>query len=204
MAGINYLPCDQEMLISIDIETAGPSPREYSILSIGACVIFEPTKTFYVEIQPMNENFQPEALHISGLSLEKLKTTGLTPRDAMRRFADWLEEVTPREHKPVFVAFNAPFDWMFVNEYFHHFIGRNPFGHSALDIKAFYMGMTGSCWHETSMSNVTRHYFGERHLSHHALQDALDQAELFRLMLAETPRRKQEDNESLRIPQVDD
>jgi inhibitor of KinA sporulation pathway (predicted exonuclease) len=85
---------------------------------------------------------------------------------------------------------------MFVNDYFHHFIGRNPFGHSALDIKAFYMGLTGSCWHETNMTNVTRHYLGERHLSHHALHDALDQAELFRLMLVEAARRKQYNNGS--------
>ena len=204
MAGMDNPSCDQELLISIDIETAGPSPRMYSILSIGACMIFEPAKTFYVEIQPMNENFRPEALQISGLSMEKLKATGLPPRDAMSRFADWLVEVTPREHKPVFVAFNAPFDWMFVNDYFHNFLGRNPFGYNALDIKAFYMGMTGSCWHETSMTNVTRHYFGERRLSHHALQDAIDQAEIFRLMLAEASRHKQEENGSSGISVVEE
>jgi DNA polymerase III epsilon subunit-like protein len=192
MAGMDHSSCDRETLISVDIETAGPSPREYSILSIGACTVFEPGRTFYVEIQPVNENFQPEALRVSGLSLEKLKTDGLTPVDAMTRFAGWLAEVTPREHRPVFVAFNAPFDWMFVNDYFHNFIGHNPFGHNALDIKAFYMGLTGSCWHETSMNNITRRYFGERHLTHHALQDALDQAEIFRRMHAEAQRRKRE------------
>ena len=192
MAGMYNPPCDQEVLISVDIETAGPAPRGYSILSIGACVVFEPVKTFYVELQPINASFQPEALKVSGLSLETLKMNGLTPVDGMARFADWLAEVTPREHRPVFVAFNAPFDWMFVNDYFHNFIGYNPFGHNALDIKAFYMGMTGSCWHETSMKNITRHYFGERSLSHQAMQDALDQAEIFRRMLAEAPGHKQE------------
>jgi hypothetical protein len=32
--------------------------------------------------------------------------------------------------------FNAPFDWSFVNYYFHRFTGANPFGFTALDIKA--------------------------------------------------------------------
>ena len=27
---------------------------------------------------------------------------------------------------------------MFVNDYFHRFLGRNPFGHAALDLKAFF------------------------------------------------------------------
>ena len=61
-----------------------------------------------------------------------------------------------------------------------------PFGHNALDVKAFYMGMTGAHWSETSMKQITRRYFGERELTHNALQDALDQAEIFRSMLTES------------------
>ena len=40
----------------------------------------------------------------------------------------------------MFVGFNASFDWSFVNWYFHKFVGTNPFGVAALDIKAYYMG----------------------------------------------------------------
>ncbi|MBM3151290.1 MAG: 3'-5' exonuclease [Chloroflexi bacterium] len=175
----------EERYISVDIETAGPSPRIYSMLSIGACTVFEPTSTFYAELQPVNDNFLPQALLVSGLKMESLKARGLPPAQAMQQFAGWVEQVTPAGHKPVFVAFNAPFDWMFVNDYFHNYLGRNPFGHNALDVKAFFMGLTGSCWQETSMRNVTRRYFGARELTHHALRDALDQAEIFRRMLAE-------------------
>ena len=64
----------------------------------------------------------------------------------MTRFAAWLESVTPPGARPVFVAFNAPFDWMFVNDYFHRFLGQNPFGHNALDMKAYYMGQSGGRW----------------------------------------------------------
>ena len=52
----------------------------------------------------------------------------------------WLGEVVPAGSRPVMVALNAPFDWMFVADAFWRHLGRNPFGHSALDIKALYLG----------------------------------------------------------------
>jgi ribonuclease T len=180
----------REAYISVDVETAGPNPYAYALLSIGACTVFEPPNTFYLEIQPEDDNFLPEALQVSGLSLAELKEHGLPPAEAMTRFASWTAEVTPPGFTPVFVAFNAPFDWMFVNDYFHRFLGRNPYGHSALDLKALFMGLTGSRWHKTSLADVSRHYLGERQLTHHALRDALDQAEIFRSMLADLEKNK--------------
>ena len=177
---------NHEAYISVDIETAGPNPYKYSILSIGACTIFEPQSSFYLELKPINDNATPEALSISRLSLEKLSENGEDPAIAMGRFETWVMEVTPDDHRPVFVAFNAPFDWMFVSDYFHRYMDRNPFGHTALDIKAFYMGLTGVSWSETSMRNVGRRYLGDRQLTHHALRDALDQAEIFGLMLEQS------------------
>lgn len=52
--------------------------------------------------------------------------------------------------RPVFVGFSAPFDWQFINWYFHVFLRRNPFGINAIDIKAYYMGFPGSTWVNTS------------------------------------------------------
>jgi ribonuclease T len=181
---------ESETYISVDVETAGPNPANYSLLSIGACTVFEPLETFYVELQPDHEAFSPEALQISGLSMDELREHGTRPEEAIRQFADWVEKITPQESRPVFVAFNAPFDWAFVNDYFHRYLGRNPFGHSALDMKAFYMGMRGVVWGETGMDAVSEYLLGRRILSHHALQDARDQAELFRKMLEEANRRE--------------
>ncbi len=104
----------------------------------------------------------------------------------MADFAAWVESACPRDVEPIFVGFNAPFDWMFVNDWFHRFLGRNPFGHAAVDMKSFFMGLTGRTWPETSMAAVTAHYGERRTLSHHALQDARDQALLFRNMLHES------------------
>jgi DNA polymerase III epsilon subunit-like protein len=175
-----------ETYVSVDVETAGPNPSQYSLLAIGACLVADLQRTFYVELQPVNGNALPNALAISQLSLEELAVRGLPPAEAMERLEQWLTEVIPVGQRPIFVAFNAPFDWMFVNDYFHRYLGRNPFGYAALDIKAFYMSLTGVPWSETSMRFVAaRYHVEDRHLTHHALHDAQDQADLFRRILAE-------------------
>ena len=172
--------------ICVDVETSGPYPGKYSLLSIGACTLLEPRQTFYVELQPIGPNFDPKAVAISGLDLTELSKTGLPPNEAMARFARWLKDVLPSGSKPIFVAFNAPFDWMFVSDYFYRFLGRQPFGYAALDIKAFFMGMAGVSWAETSMKYVSQRYLEDRHLTHNALKDAIDQAEIFVKMLADS------------------
>lgn len=178
----------QEAYISVDVETAGPYPGRYSLLSIGACSVWKPEHNFYVELQPINEEMLPEAFAIHGLSSDALKENGTAPAQAMTRFDSWLEEIVPSGQRPIFVAFNAPFDWMFVNDYFYRFLGHNPFGHSALDIKAFYMGISGSNWAETAMRSVSEYVLDGRHISHNALEDAIDQAKMFIKLLEMSKR----------------
>jgi DNA polymerase III epsilon subunit-like protein len=177
-----------ETYICVDVETAGPIPGQYAMLSIGACLVEDPSVCFYAELQPDQPNFSPEAMSISGLSVELLKEHGLAPRDAMQALADWVKNVAPEGHRVVFVALNAPFDWMFINDYFHRYLGHNPFGHSALDIKAYYMGATGVAWSETSMKHISTYLLQEKHLMHNALRDAQDQADIFREILKTTQK----------------
>jgi DNA polymerase III epsilon subunit-like protein len=116
--------------------------------------------------------------------METLAAEGVPPAEAMQRFADWVERIVPEGVRPILTALNAPFDWMFVNDYFHRYLGRNPFGHSALDIKAYCMGWCGVSWKQTSYSQIRRRYLGDKPLAHNALEDAIDEAELFEAMLA--------------------
>ena len=174
---------NNETYISVDVETAGPNPGGYAMLSIGACTVAEPVETFYVEIKPDKDAFSLEALEVSGLSMDELRENGVPPERAMGQFADWVNNVTPENNRPIFVAFNAPFDWAFVNDYFHRYLGHNPFGHSALDMKAYFMGASGVAWSDTGFEKATSYYKINHPLTHNALQDALDQAELFRKML---------------------
>ncbi|HAD06093.1 MAG TPA: DNA polymerase III subunit epsilon [Anaerolineaceae bacterium] len=170
--------------ISVDVETAGPTPDQFALLSIGACTVRQPRQTFYVEIQPDRDAVDPQAMAVHGLDMEMLRKNGLPPAQALLNFEAWVHQVVPPSHRPIFVAFNAPFDWMFVHTYFIRYLGRNPFGHKALDIKAFYMGVSGQPWEKTSGSHLHRLFRQADGLTHNALQDALDQAILFENMLA--------------------
>lgn len=174
-----------ETFISVDVETAGPNPSQHALLSIGACLAYDREQVFYVELKPDRMAAVPEALAISNLSLAELDQRGLPPGEALAQFEAWTLAHTPVGARPVFVAFNAPFDWMFVADYFQRYLGRNPFGHTALDIKALYMGLTGARWSETSLRHIAAHYDRPQQLAHHALSDALDQASLFCALLGE-------------------
>jgi ribonuclease T len=174
-----------EVFVSVDVETAGPNPSQYSLLTIGACSVEDSPRTFYVELKPMNDKITSEAFATHRLDMKRLAERGTPPAKAMSDFDAWLSELSSEGQKLVFLSFNAPFDWMFVNDYFHRFNGHNPFGHSALDIKSFYMGLTGVSWSETSMRYIGPRYLRNQQMTHHALRDAMDQAEIFLKMLAE-------------------
>jgi DNA polymerase III epsilon subunit-like protein len=185
----------QECYIVVDIEASGPSPSDYALLSIGACTLEEPGQTFYAELQPDRRAFISEAMVVNGLSLDRLTAEGMPPSEAMQAFSNWVAQVVPRDARPIFVAFNAPFDWMFVNDYFHRYLGHNPFGHSALDIKAYYMGKHGVTWSKTSHAHVGKRYALKEELAHHALGDAIDEAEIFQAMFFLQTRDSREEKE---------
>jgi DNA polymerase III epsilon subunit-like protein len=175
----------REIFVSVDVETAGPIPGEYSLLSIGACSAFDPDNGFSAEVKPINDRFDPKALEVTGLSIEDLRQRGLDPEAAMTAFSDWLATLATSGETLVFVGFNAPFDWSFVNYYFHRFLGGNPFGFTALDIKALYMGATRCSWRDTRSSKIAEHLKPDLSGTHDALRDAQYQAELFRLIWAD-------------------
>lgn len=170
-----------EVFISVDVETSGPVPGEYSMLSIGACLVDEPGERFECTLKPLSRNADPEALTITGFSLDELEKSGVEPRKAMADFAAWIRTTCGDRGTPVFVGLNAPFDWSFVNYYFHRFHSENPFGFTALDIKAYYMGVTGCSWGDTRSSAMSGQLRVTQKGNHNAVQDAIYQAELFRL-----------------------
>ncbi|WEF13011.1 3'-5' exonuclease [Pectobacterium actinidiae] len=176
---------NNEIYISVDVETSGPVPGEFSLLSIGACLVQEPTTSFYIELQPDSLRHDDEALAVAGLSLQHLQQNGLPPIKAMECFYEWIFTVKQPEMKVIFVGLNAPFDWSFINYYFHKYLGDNPFGFTAIDIKAYYMGLTGCLWSETKSSRMAERLCPVNHPSHNAMNDARFQAELFALMIEE-------------------
>jgi len=178
---MNEVTEKREVYISVDVETSGPVPGLYALLTIGACAVEDDGQVFSCALKPTTRNADPKALEITGLSLDDLEREGLDPAAAMTQFRQWILEVAA-DGTPVFVGLNAAFDWAFVNDYFHRYLGENPFGFAPLDIKAYYMGATRCTWSDTRSSKMAARLNPQLHGDHDALHDARYQAELFRLI----------------------
>lgn len=153
--------------ISVDIEADGPIPGEYSMISFGA-VIVEPSlsKTFYAEIKPISDNWQPDALAISGFTREQtLKFKSAL--DVMYEFDSWVKTNSPGQ--AIFIADNNGFDFAFINWYFHKFVGKNPFGWSSRRIGDLYCGFVNDTYAKWKHLRTVKH-------THNALDDAMGNA----------------------------
>lgn len=181
----------EETWVSVDVETSGPAPSVASLVSIGACLVDAPEVGIEILVRPVEGRaWSAEAEAVHRLSRERLAVEGLEPADAMRRLADWLSAGVPAGSTPVFVSLNAPFDWLFVADYLWRFLGSNPFGFSAVDLKALYMGRhldEVAAWSETRNADIRRRYPVSLPHTHGALDDAREQAEICR-RIRETAR----------------
>ncbi|QDV26059.1 3'-5' exonuclease [Aureliella helgolandensis] len=177
---------ESDLIISVDVETSGPIPGEYSMLSLGAWILGS-NHEFYVEFQPLNDNAVPEALSVTGFSLDALRESGKSPKIAMAEFGTWIEEHA-RDRKPVMAGFNVGFDWSFVNWYFHRFMGANPLGFTSIDIKSLFMGLAGCSWPETKSSRIPDRFQPTTKANHNALDDAKAQGEMLAAMICASRR----------------
>ncbi|MEV0170108.1 exonuclease [Streptomyces sp. NPDC050803] len=183
------------LYISVDIEADGPIPGPYSLLSLGAAVAgrqdadgFTPhapeRQTFYCELRPISEDFVPEALAVSGLDRERLGREGLDPAVALARFSRWVREVSG-DAQPVMCGYPASYDWTFLYWYLIRFTGASPFGHSGcLDMKTLYATKAGLPLRSVGKRTMPRELLPRRPHTHHALDDAIEQAELFANLMA--------------------
>jgi DNA polymerase III epsilon subunit-like protein len=147
----------------LDCEASGPVPPLFNLLSVGVTVVrpagdhHELGESLYLELKPVFAGFDPEALAVCGLDVERLRREGLEPREALARLRDWvLERNRPSEDRPVFVGHNAVFDWSYLAYYFVHFGVLNPFGYKGIDSKSLAMGRLGISWNETSKERLER------------------------------------------------
>jgi len=173
-----------ETWISVDVESSGPTPATGSLLSIGACLVDDPEQGIELLLRPHPDRpWDKQAASVHGLDRAELLRDGLEPRDAIGRLDEWLSAVVPDGSRPVMVALNAPFDWLFVADACWTHLGRNPFGPSALDIKALYLGRhLGELerWADTSRLLMLERYPVALPHTHRALDDAREQAALCR------------------------
>ncbi|MFF7452356.1 MULTISPECIES: exonuclease [unclassified Streptomyces] len=183
------------LYISVDIEADGPIPGPYSMISLGAAVAgvqdsegFTPAdpeqRTFYRELKPISTEFVPEALAVSGLDRELLCARGAEPAVALAEFSAWVGEVSDGA-QPVMCGYPASYDWTFLYWYLIRFTGASPFGHSGcLDMKTLYATKAGLPLRAVAKRTMPRALLSGRRHTHHALDDAVEQAELFARLMA--------------------
>jgi hypothetical protein len=186
------------LYISVDIEADGPIPGPYSMISFGAAVAgrqdadgYVPADpeayTFYRELRPISEDFVPEALAVSGLDRDRLITEGSEPAAAMAEFSTWVREVSAGA-QPVMCGYPASYDWTFLYWYLIRFTGASPFGHSGcLDMKTLYATKARLPLRAVAKGTMPRELLSRRRHTHHALDDAIEQAELFGNLMAWDP-----------------
>lgn len=178
-----------DVYFSADVETDGPIPGHYSMLAVGivlagtfdGCVFRRPPHeaSLYLELRPISENFQVEALRINGLDRQRLLSEGLRPDEAMQTLSTWI-----RSHagngEPVLVAYPLSFDWTWLYWYFIAFTGASPFNHSrCFDIKTAYAVKAGLPIAGAGRAKLAPELLPEGPHTHHALDDAREQAEIF-------------------------
>lgn len=152
----------------VDVEADGAIPGDYSMISFGAVVV-EPSlsKTFYGKLQPISEHWIPEALAVSGFTREETLQFD-NPKIVMEMFGNWI--ATNSKGRPFFISDNNGFDWQFINWYFHHFTGNNPFGHSSTNLGSLYKGLVKDTFTSFKHLRDTKH-------THHPVDDAMGNAE---------------------------
>jgi hypothetical protein len=180
----------RDTYISADVETDGPIPGRYSMLSFGLAVAatfdgkaFAPRNpaaaTFYRELRPITHDWLPEAVEASGLDRDALASEAAEPSLAMADATEWVASVAGGT-RPVVVGYPLVFDWMFLHWYFVAFTGDSPFGFSgALDIKTMYQQKARVTLDEAGRADLPPALRASRPHTHNACDDAVEQAEIF-------------------------
>jgi hypothetical protein len=179
-----------DVFFSADIEADGPIPGPYSMLALGLVVAgafdgeqftrAEPSaQSFYRELRPISDTFDENSLAVAGLDRQQLCKSGAAPAGAMSEAAEWVRS-TAGNGRPVLVAYPLSYDWMWLYWYFVRFGGGSPFGHSrCLDIKTMYQQKAHVILGAATKRHMPRHLVSSRRHTHNALDDAIEQAELF-------------------------
>lgn len=196
-----------EIYVSVDVEADGPIPGPYSMLSLGAVAVASDgiggvlRYDFSVNFERLPDAGQDPATmrfwseHPE--AYEAARVDQYDPATAMGLFLDWLGSLPG---KPVFVGYPASYDYMFVHWYFVRFLGRDPFGIAALDMKTLAWALLGGNFRDVSKRRMPGHWFdGAPPHDHRALTDAAGQAALFSSMLGMLAATRRTAHEELRV-----
>jgi hypothetical protein len=169
------------------------------MLALGLCVagrlenrIYEPAdpevQTLYSELVPISDRFDPAAIEVAQLDRESLRRDGEKPAAAMARAAKWITAVSGKA-RPVICAYPAAFDWPFLYWYLESYAAeQNPVGFSScIDMKTMFATKAGVPFGEAGRDDLPNELRSERAHTHNALDDAIEQAEIFSKLFTWSP-----------------
>jgi hypothetical protein len=176
---------------SADVETDGPIPGPFSMLSFALVYAgrfdgktFERPTSFdaaiYRELKPISDQFEQEALTVNGLDRDRLCREGEEPGKVMTETSSWIRNLAGPE-RPVLVAYPLSFDWAWLYWYFMRFSSEgSPFSHSrCFDLKTAYAVKADIPIAQAGRRELLPHLRSIRRHTHNALDDAIEQAEIF-------------------------
>ncbi len=182
-----------EVYVSTDIEADGPIPGPNSMLSFASAVYSSDKRlidTFSANLITLPDaTGDPRTMEWWKTQPEAWAACRENVRDPALVMPEYVAWVKKLPGKPVFVAYPAAYDFMFVYWYMIRFAGESPFSHSALDIKSYAMALLGTGYRDSTKRNMPKAWFDPIPHTHVALDDAKGQGLLFCNMLAERMQR---------------
>jgi len=181
-----------EIYFSTDIEADGPIPGKYSMLSFGSAA-FNSSGQMLDTFAANLDTLPGASQHPDTMDWWKSQTAAweahrqnTRPAEAvMPEYVRWVNSVSKKFNgRPVFVGYPAGFDFLFMYWYLINFAGESPFSFSALDMKTYAMAKLGVEYRAVTKRKMPRDWFSntKKH-THVALDDAIEQGELFIKML---------------------
>lgn len=174
----------------VDVESDGPILGRNSLVCFGAVRLDnEMQATFYGKTRPISEEYNDEALAISGFSRKEHEMFN-DPKEVFDRFAQWITE-TNLKGRPILISDNNGYDAPWINWYFHTYLGTNPFGYSSRRIGDLWCGFKNNTYESWKWMRDKDFTDKEGHLhkgfphSHNPLEDALGNAHALLYMINE-------------------
>lgn len=124
----------------VDVESDGQLPGIHNMISFGiAKVTPKMDKYFLGQTAPITGNRIEAAAKISGISREE-HIHFHHPEVIMREANQWVQDNNTKG-RPILWSDNNGYDAAFMNFYFLHFVGSNPFGWSSRRIGDVFAGL---------------------------------------------------------------
>jgi hypothetical protein len=183
----------KEIYVVTDIESDGPIPGPFSMLSFASAAIDREGNqkgTFTANLEQLHDaKTDPSTMEWwskQGNAWDLCRENLQSPERAMKDYVKWIKGLPG---KPVFVGYPAGFDFTFIYWYLIRFAGESPFTFAALDMKSYVMALmnsdpkfTDNGWvgfRDIGKKMMPKEWFGNTRHTHVALDDAIEQAELF-------------------------